>query len=239
MPIFLIAPIIGALIASALGGAWSSVQTIFQNQYNSPKSQLRRLRKAGLPLAYMYQGRVNQQSETPKLSIDPDLGTVEQKQLGIQEKLTDEQVNKLKEEIRSLSAQADIDEKTRDWKLNEGRIIDGEARTNLELELDWNRTVKEMDQFLKKNAKDLSDINLEIEQKLNQEGVQVETRRVAKDKIVQQIANMVKQSELMEQLKNIRGVDEQINKVIGDALENGDDWMTILYAGLLKLFSKL
>lgn len=239
MPIFLLAPIIGALIASALGGAWSSVQTIFQNKYNSPKSQLKRLRKAGLPMAYMYQGRVNQQSETPKLSIDPDLGTVEQQQLGLQQKLNDEQIKKLMEEIRSLSAQADIDEATRDWKLNEGRIIEGDARNNLQLELDWNRTVKEMDMFLKKNAKSLSDINVEIEDTLNKEGVQAETRRQSKEKIVQQIANMVKQSELMTQLKNIRGVDEQINKVIGDALEEGDDWMTIMYAGLLKLFSKL
>lgn len=74
-------PITGALIASGISGLWGSAQTIFANKYNSPVSQLRRLRKAGLPLSYMYQGRVNQQSGIPQLAIDSNLGTAQKMQL--------------------------------------------------------------------------------------------------------------------------------------------------------------
>lgn len=80
-------PILGAIIAAAMSGAFSSAGTIMQNKYNSPVSQRRRLRKAGLPLAYMYEGKVNQQSDVPKLSLDPTLGASAQQSLDLRRDL--------------------------------------------------------------------------------------------------------------------------------------------------------
>jgi len=84
---FSMTPILGAIIAAAMSGAFSSAGTIMQNKYNSPASQRRRLRKAGLPLAYMYEGKVNQQSDVPKMSLDPTLGASSQQSLDLKRDL--------------------------------------------------------------------------------------------------------------------------------------------------------
>lgn len=95
-------PILGAIIAAAASGLFSAGGTIMQNAYNSPRSQRRRLRKAGLPLAYMYEGRVNQQSDVPKLSIDPTLGASSQEALELKKALGYDTLN-LKKEIADKS----------------------------------------------------------------------------------------------------------------------------------------
>jgi len=80
MPIILIGILGGTLIAAALKALFDIGGTVTQNQFNAPKAQLKRLRKAGLPLSYMYRGNVATQSESPKLSIEPTLGTLPKKQ---------------------------------------------------------------------------------------------------------------------------------------------------------------
>jgi len=49
----------GTLIAAAISALFSIGSTVAQNKYNTPRSMRNRLRKAGLPLAYMYQGNVD------------------------------------------------------------------------------------------------------------------------------------------------------------------------------------
>jgi len=80
MPVFLIGILGGTLLAAALKAIFDIGGTITQNQYNSPRAMKQRLRKAGLPLAYMYKGNVSEQSQSPQLSIEPTLGTLPKKQ---------------------------------------------------------------------------------------------------------------------------------------------------------------
>lgn len=87
--------ILASLLSTAGKGVIDSLFTGLANRYNSPRQQLKRLRRAGLPQSFMYSGRVNTQSNVPELSIDPSLGVVQSKQLGLgQQKvdLTEDQV---------------------------------------------------------------------------------------------------------------------------------------------------
>jgi len=91
-------PILGSLLASALQGIFGIGSTMAANKYNSPRAQRNRLKKAGLPLAYMYQGKVMGQSDVPKLSIDPTLGVTQQRKLEQDQPMVDANV-KMKGQI--------------------------------------------------------------------------------------------------------------------------------------------
>lgn len=281
-------PVLAALAAAAFKGIFDWTSQGIANRYNSPMMQRRRLRKAGLPLAYMYQGRVNQQSDVPKLSIDPFLGTVAQKQLGLgqqkvdisqeqlkialeqlginweklkvdqgkldvskgqlgvskellelREKLTDEQILKLAQEIRQLSAQAGIKEGEAKWLSKIGETGVTKQEENLQIAQDTAKA----DLFIKQNEGALRDLSRQLEQTMFEEGITQEQRRQELQKTLQQINNMKWQGNVMSQLIDIRALDAQINETIGRLLDETEgtegDVLTAVYMLLLKLLEKL
>jgi len=177
-------PILGAILSAAFGGIFSSAQTMAANKYNSPKSQLRRLREAGLPQAFLYSGRVNTQSEVPSLSIDPDLGSVERENIGISKgqlgqttRMNDEEIKKIAEEIRKLAFGNDISEGHVKWLKDGGMNEVGDFRTNQQMMLDAELSLKKTQDYLQENALKLSNMLNDVEQEWFAKGGPISIKR--------------------------------------------------------------
>lgn len=234
-------PVVGALLSAAISGLFSIGATVAANKYNSPIAQLRRLRKAGLPMAYMYQGRVNTQSDVPKLSIDPDLGTVEQLQLHQQQPKVDADVKRIGAEVAKTAVETEILEGERDWLKDGKREWDSEgnltySRTNQQAMLDARLAEQRAVGFIRENEQELKRIAKEVEEKLFQSGVQEGVRLKELERIKQQISNLVKQNKLMNQLHSIRSLEAMINEEISDTIKNGSEFEKALFSLLMKLF---
>jgi len=227
-------PIVGALIAAGLSAIFNTGSTIAANKYNSPKSQLKRLRKAGLPLAFMYQGRVNTQSDVPKLSIDPTLGTTQQRNLEQSAPVQAGQAAKLEEEVRALEA-------TNDWMdqyieaKKDGRSFKG---TNRSFMLSAERSMKLTDIFIKEHEEKIKGIFANVEETLFNEGVQADVKRQELQKISQQIANMAQQLGLMKQLADIRSFQAQIETVLSEAMSSLPEFMQSVFGILYKFANR-
>jgi len=200
----------GTLLATALKALFDIGSASAANQYNSPKSQLKRLRKAGLPLAYMYQGKVNQQSAVPQLSIDPTLGT-----------LPAIQAKKLKEDTQYT----DTLQENLAKEIQVGDLIpEGETESN--------RAIKATaEAFLKRHEADIKKIELDVEKGAFAEGTPQEMKRQALIKAKQQVENLLTQAGLMDQLKKIRGFEEYLNTSLTQDLKDMPQWI----AALLKI----
>lgn len=227
--------IAGSLIASALQAIFGIGATVAQNQYNTPKAQRDRLRKAGLPLAYMYQGKVMGQSEVPKLSIDPTLGAAQQNTYNLEKPVKEQQAKslKLENEIKDLDNQyfqqfggmhpADdthpfpYQQKNR-WDLLESQQKEASAAA-----------------WLKTNEAEIKDLTLKVEKVLFDENVPQDLRRKELEKIKQQLINMGKQAELMGQLKNIRAWEENISKNL-ENIEDLPGWIQFMVSLASKIF---
>lgn len=226
-----------ALLTSAINGLFSIGSTVAQNRYNSPLAQRRRLRKAGLPLSYMYRGNVATQSETPTLSIDPQIG-FRKKELQNQTKIADATVPKLTEETEKLDLANDIQAAINDWMLNQGKQRPsalGPSGSNLEINLQNEQDAKNAASFIKQNQQRLTEIQRIVENTLLSEGVQPEERRQALIKIKAQITNMAKQAGLMDQLKNVRSFEEFLNSTVTENITSLPQWAQALTATILKL----
>jgi len=229
MPLGIIA---GTLIASALQGLFGIGSTIAQNQYNSPKAMKRRLRQAGLPLSYMYRGNVAQQSEAPKLSIDPSLGVEKKLSLDNQTKLANAQVTK-------LDIENQINAGIQDWLQNHGKVgvkgfPDG---TNQEINLQLDQNEKQAASFVKKYEMQLKQIQKDVEMSMFAEGVTQEQRRQAVARAKQQIKNLVTQEGLMDQLSDIRDFDAWLNSTITENITSLPKWAQAIAATVLKAAS--
>lgn len=239
-------PILGAILSAAFGGIFSSAQTMAANKYNSPKSQLRRLREAGLPQAFLYSGRVNTQSEVPSLSIDPDLGSVERENIGISKgqlgqttRMNDEQIKKIAEEIRKLAFGNDISEGQVNWLKDGGMNEVGEFRTNQQMMLDAELSLKKTQDYLQENALKLSNMLNEVEQEWFAKGGPMQLKGLERDKIIQQLANLASQDKLLGQMYNIRKIEEVLNNSIGTNIEKKSDLEQGFMWAIMQLFSKL
>jgi len=241
-------PILGAILSAAFGGIFSSAQTMAANKYNSPKSQLRRLREAGLPQAFLYSGRVNTQSDVPSLSIDPDLGSVERENIGISKgqlsqttRMNDEEIKRIAEEIRKLSIGNDISQGNLGWLKEEVPDYEGtgEKRTNQEIMLDMEKSIKNSTDWINKNKGQLSQIMTNVEDRFYQEDGQIKVKREELRKITQQIANLLSQDALLGQMYSIRSIEEVLNKQIGDRIETQSDFEQGLMWAIMQLFSKM
>lgn len=238
--IFLIAPIVGALLAAGISAAFSIGGTVAQNKYNAPKSQLRRLRKAGLPMSYMYQGNVATQSSAPSLSIDPDLGVTETNQLRETTRLNDAQIEKINEEIDNIDIEGDILSSKRNIQLHEeDYLLDpkygsfnkkGQMMTQQMKRLRAETAVKQSDAFLKRNVGEIKAIEKMFTAAKSKADIA---------KALQTVKHMLIQDKVLNQLYDIRLVEQSVNKVIGGALEDGEPGLVALYGLLLKLFSKI
>lgn len=208
----------GTLLATGLKALFDIFSTKGANQYNSPASQLKRLRKAGLPLSYMYQGRVNQQTTVPQLSIDPNLGTLD--------KLKGEQI---RTETKGKEIENEIQSGLLKWlKKDSG---DGSGSTNQELLQEYNLKSSEANAFLAKHEQELKQIELWVENNAFKEGITMEARRQALKKAQQQITNLLKQAGLMDQLYQIRGLDQLLNSSLVDQIDSYPEWL----GGLMKI----
>lgn len=205
MPLILIGVIGGTLLATALKGLFDIGSTIAQNRYNSPVAMLRRVRKAGLPMAYMYQGKVSQQTQSPQLSIDPHFGTVAKEEA----QLKDTQQEDLAQEIQAKNLPSGIENE-------DGTELSNRAAT------------KKAEAFIKHYEGQLKKIEYEVENTAFKEGVSQQLKREALNKAKQQIQNLLQQAGLMEQLKNIRGFEEKLNQSLTQDLESMDEWVSSL-----------
>lgn len=215
MAIILIGILGGTLIASALQALFGIGATAAANKYNSPVSQLRRLRKAGLPLAYMYQGKVNQQSDIPKLSIDPHLGTLAK----LQGEESKERASLIDTQQEDLGKDIQVKDLSSGIKLPDGTELSNRA------------VLKNAEAFIKNNEAQLKKIELDVERAAFDEGISVSMKRQALEKAKQQVENLLVQAGLMEQLKKIRGFEEMLNTALTEDIKSMPDWIE----GLLKV----
>jgi len=219
MPVILIGILGGTLLASALQALFGIGNTMAANSYNSPLAQKRRLQKAGLPLSYMYQGKVATQSNVPQLSIDPHLGTAAKLQ-GESHKASARKVNA---EASNIEAENQIKD------LMSGVIqSDGSEYNNRGTQMIAERDQKVAEAFLKTYEKDLKKIELDVENQAFAEGIPLETKKAVLNKALQQIKNLLAQAGLMEQLKNIRGFEEKMNQELTEDLDDMPDWISAL-----------
>jgi len=200
----------GTLLAAALKALFDIGGTVTQNQYNAPKAQLKRLRKAGLPLSYMYKGNVATQSESPTLSIEPTLGTLPKKQGRKLQVDADEQQYQTNA-LNALDPTLITDERT------------GEKGYNT-----YRQNQVAAESFIKQYERDLKKIELDVEKDAFAEGIPLNQKREALNKAKQQIQNLLAQAGLMDQLKKIRGFEELMNDSLTKDLDNLPDWISSL-----------
>jgi len=215
MPLFLIGILGGTLLAAALKALFDIGGTVTQNQYNAPKAQLKRLRKAGLPLSYMYKGSVSEQSQSPQLSIEPTLGTYPKRQgqklaVDIVEQQSDTQAKDW------MSGIWRPDPKTGELFETTNRIEQQRAAT-----------------FIKDYESQLKKIELDVEKDAFAKGIPQGMKQEALNKAKQQIQNLLEQAGLMEQLKKIRGFEELLNDSLTKDLDNLPDWISSLLKVIL------
>lgn len=238
----------GTLLSSLLGGIFGIGSTIAQNAYNSPKAQLRRLRKAGLPQAYMYQGRVNQQTETPRLNIDPDLGTVEQQTIGIQkgqlretQRMNDQELENLKEVLTKIQMENELGRGHLKWMKETYPDYENTGkpdRTNQELLLDMDKSIKNSTDWIKTNQGRISEILAGAEEDFNEEGGQLKIKQESLKRITSQIAHLAVQDKVLGQLYTIRQIEEALNDEMGDRIKDMDGIKVGIMWALMKLFDK-
>lgn len=203
--IYMIGVIGGTLLASALKALFDIGSTAAQNKYNSPVAMLRRVRRAGLPMSYMYQGKVATQTQSPQLSIDPHLGTLAKQEA----KLKDTQQEDLAKDIQAKGLPSGI-------KDEDGFELNNRAAT------------KKAETFIKHYEGKLKKIEFQVENEAFKEGITLNAKREALNKAKQQIQNLLSQAGLMDQLKNIRGFEEKMNQELTEDLESMDDWVSSL-----------
>lgn len=216
----MLGPIGGTLLATAIKAIFDIGSTIFQNKYNAPKAQLKRLRQAGLPLSYMYKGNVATQSQAPQLSIDPTLGTMQK----AQSKKLKIETNMLNDQDQILDMMSGITRPDGTMLTNRGEIMLAE------------RDQKRAAAFLTQNQAELKEILKKVENTLLNEGVSVEVRRQELARIKQQITNMGKQAGLMTQLSDIRKYEEWLNNTLTTTLSGLPEWQQAILTSILKLF---
>lgn len=223
-------PIVGAILAAAISAVFSSVAQARANRYNEPASQLRRLRKAGLPLAYMYKGGVNQQSNVPSLSIDPDLGFSEKKKLDIDRELADKQIEGMKydNEFKKVYAQWGqmFPDQSSGDSINWFQQFEAKKKAEIAAAV-----IKENEQRLKELEKKWAEI-------MDNEDIPVETKRKEMDRIGAQTKQILAAAGLMEQSKDSREFDLWLNNQLESAMKSLSPWqqtfMAIMYKALVK-----
>lgn len=219
MPIILIGILGGTLLASALQAIFGIGSQMAANTYNSPAAMKRRLRKAGLPLAYMYRGNVATQNQVPQLSIDPHLGTLAKIQ-GDQSKASARKINA---EAENLELENQIKDMMSGIKQPDGSEWNNRATIML---ADRDRAVAES--FVKKYEQELKSIELQVERDAFAKGIPQSMKEQALKKAKQQVENLLQQAGLMEQLKKIRGFEEQLNDALTNDLDSMPDWISSL-----------
>jgi len=238
----------GTLLSTILSTLFGIGSTVAQNQYNSPAAQLKRLRKAGLPLSYMYQGRVNQQSQAPQMSIDPSLGQVQKIGLHQQDEINKKNIQRIHQQIaaskettrgkwlenQSKAGELSWQNEVKNYKGADGVII---PRTNQERSFDLKMATAKANKFILENTGSIKAIALDIARATKITDIAI--RRKELEKIGAAIKNLAAQNKLMVQLHGIRGIDEQVNETISKMLENTGDGGTLFYTLIAKLFSKL
>jgi len=254
-------------ILASLGNALFGVgSTISQNKYNSPKAQLRRLREAGLPLTYMYQGKVNTQSTAPQLSLEPTLGTAKKLELHQQNEMNqgrlreiDAQIKKMGQDMETSAELANLystnaagkflENQRTQRKMTWEKNLSGRVRTDRfgnEYEyandaemLELQKGIDSMKYWISSNEGRIRKIMADVEDELFGEGVQAETKRRALAKVNQQITNLLSQDELLGQMYDIRNFQALLNEAMSSGIETKDDFTKALMWAVMQLFGKI
>jgi len=259
-------PITGGLIASLGNALWGVGSTIAQNKYNSPKAQLKRLRDAGLPLTYMYQGRVNTQSTAPQLSLQPDLGVAKKIELHQQNEMNqgrlreiDKSIQKMGQDIETSAELANkysteaygryLENKKTDRYLTWASQLSGRVRkdkfgndyeyANDAEMLELQKNINTIKEWTDNNSGRIRQIVADVEDELYGEGVQAETQRQALKKLRQNITNLVSQDDLLGQMFDIRSLDAALTKALSGSLEGKDDITKGILWALLSVIKKI
>lgn len=227
--------ILAALAASALSGIFGGVAKARQNRFNNPTQQLKRLRKAGLPLSYMYGGKVATQNSSQELEIDPYLGQSEEISKHNETQITDANLALLGEELNIKKSDTEHRKQEDAYDFDAGLNIPpkadgtgGFAGTNKEYKMKLKRDKLEAETFIKENEAKLKNILANVEQDLFNNKIQIETREQNLEKIKEQI-------KLMGQLGKIRQFEELWKETMGDALSGARSFMSGLYSFFVKI----
>lgn len=167
-------PILGSLISAGINFGGNALSTVFQNKYNSPESQIKRLGKAGLPPQAIFSNIENRQSSAPQFNIAPDLGAaenIERQQVDRMQKqqfLTMQLERMLtQEKIRKEGAVADNVGLLRDFNFMNPA---DEMQNNFWYNMKNRQQILEATNIIRANERDISNIDKRIYEELDNDG---------------------------------------------------------------------
>lgn len=238
-------PIGGAFGSAALQQSYALKNWERQNAYNHPKEQIKRLKEAGLPLASMFSGSggssTSQSIDTP--NVDPNLGTAEGLQRGMQLAFQRKQMELLTQNIRSATYDADMKENLRNFELSTTmdssggkNIPDFEPQfgdTNQVQGLRRQRAIQESEKISKGILTDLQGIELKVKEELDKLGKLT-------GETLERVQNiMLHNDELRVRIHNEERRRALVNQVISDLETGGTGWKGLMNLTKAVLFKFL
>lgn len=214
-----------------LSSAWARNR---ENEYNSPKAQIARLREAGLSPGMMYGGghQVSQDAgfQDQGLDLMKELGTFQttqlQKQQARQSKL---QTELLRQQVRSAAAEADIKRVEADWKKQytpgiQIPTIDGETNiiggSNLAVDLALERELKINQSSYQKHLAWMQEKDYELrkaDSEATRDRIKEEIALKQKQQVLAEAQQMLTNQQF-EQLKyefdKVKGLDEFFKSIL-------------------------
>lgn len=121
----LVVPTIGAIGSSLLQRKWALKDWHMQNEYNSPKAQVARLKEAGLPLATMFGGQGGStSSDVQSTNVDPTMGSAKGLEAYMQNRMQKKQAELIDAQILKTNQDAQLSQAARDKAISEKNAID-------------------------------------------------------------------------------------------------------------------
>lgn len=183
-------PSIGSLGAAAIQRNWALKDWNRVNAYNTPKEQVKRLREAGLPLATMFGGQGGSTaSPVDTTQVDPTLGTARGLEAHFTNRMQRKQLELMDQDLRVKTAEADIKEGERNWKLSMTPDLlygsqPGIDTSNLEQTLNIQKETANFQRLYEGAKNQIEQVAMRVQEMLEKEGVLAEKQR-------QEIKNMI------------------------------------------------
>lgn len=231
--IYLIAPWIPFAIDAAReigGNILQGINNRKARKYNSEQEQVRRRLEAGLPIG---SGNISGGVQTPT-QVDKGQSATDYIQKSVSTNLTKKQLDLIEQQVRKATAEADIAEGERDWKLAnpETSPYGPMGTSNLQYGLNTQRDIQTFQWVIERNRQDLDNMNFLYEKGLWEEGKYREQFDAQLESLLINISNATKTGTMLGlQIQN----EEQITAVkneIYNAMKSGrfPNISAILYA---------
>lgn len=220
----LLGSIVGSLGSAAISRRWAIKDLKAQNEYNSPRAQVKRLKQAGLPLATMFGGQGGSTSDQPRSSeIDPSLGAARGMENYFQNRMQKAQLQLIDQQLREATAGADLKEGERDWYLNQKEKDQGWTvlEDNQERMLRNKRDRESSEAFIAGFESTMKGIESSVKEALNTQGKLYDSQIADLDLKLTQIAKN------NQDILNMSEFIKMKDRVLKDIGKGGTGWQGI------------